>query len=585
MKLTNYASQAPWVALMISHAHSALIPRAFDVGQAVTTTSGIIQGHAAADRAEVSEYLGIPYAQPPIGDLRFAAPEPFLSNSSFTAGSYGLMCMRNAASANYSMLTAAGYNLTPGAEEYLNTIQGQGNDMGEDCLTLNVWTKPQVGEKTKAVLLFIHGGGFQGGSSHNAYLTGQHIADEEDVVVVSINYRTNVFGFPGLQPSVANVAPNAGLLDQRLAVEWARDNVAAFGGDPTRITLFGQSAGSTSISTYGYAYASDPIAHGFITQSGTADSFGTPTPNSTASFQALAVLLGCSNTTTTTPEALSAAAACIRAQPADSVLAAIAQIPATTSTLGTFAPTADGTTAFPDYAPLTSAGAFAAVPRLHGSDADDGNSFALDFALLGLVLPRAYWAWHTLAFFGCPTAAEAEGMAVARDPDMPSWRYIYVADYPNLRLTVNPSLGAYHGAELNPLFGTSEALGGKDTPAEAATGRYMRSAWAAFAKDPSSGLSGEDFGWPTLPVGDEAEAEAQTVLLGLGNSTTAVFEASSVRDSACPSVNGVLEAIGGIGGLYMLALVLAPALEGIEDGDVIAVGEAILAVASQYAGK
>lgn len=384
-----------------------------------------------------------------------------------------------------------------------------------------------------------------------------------------------MFGFPGLEPSVASVAPNAGLLDQRLAIEWARDNVAAFGGDPTRITLFGQSAGSTSISTYGYAYASDPIAHGLITQSGTADSFGNPATDSTASFQALSTILGC-NTTSSTPEGLAAAVSCIRAQPADAVSAAAAQVPSTTSALGTFAPTADNTTAFDDYTSLTAAGAFARLPRLHGSNSDEGGSFALDFALLGLVLPPAYWDWHTLAFFGCPTAASAEGMAQAA-PDVPAWRYMYVGDYPNMRLTVDPSLGAYHGAELNPLFGTSEALGGEDTPAEAAMGRYMRAAWAAFAKDPQGGLAGERFGWPVLPVDED---EAQIAVLGLGNTTEAVFQDSSVWDSACPSVMGVLETLGGIGGLLMLAPVLGQALDGIEDGDVIAVGEALLAVAS-----
>lgn len=585
MTLLRYTTQALGVALTISGAQCSVLPRTFDVGHQVNTTSGIIRGHAAANRSEVSEYLGIPFAQPPIGDLRFAAPQPLRSSLPVDASSYGLMCMRNAANPDYSVLTAAGFNLTPTAEEYLNTIQGQGNAMGEDCLTLNVWTKPQVGEKAKAVLFFIHGGGFQGGSSHNPFLTGQYFADEEDVVVISTNYRTNVFGFPGLQPSVANVEPNAGLLDQRLAIEWARDNVAAFGGDPERITLFGQSAGSTSISTYGYVYAKDPIAHGLITQSGTADSFGAPASDSTASFAAVATLLGC-NITSSTPEGLAAAVSCIRAQPAEAVSAAAAQVPSTTSVLGTFAPTADNKTAFAEYDSLTESGAFAQIPRLHGSNAQDGNSFAIDFALMGLVLPPAYWAWHTLAFFGCPTAASAEGLAGAA-PDVPAWRYVYAADYPNMRLTVDPSLGAYHGAELNPLFGTSEALGGRDTPAEAATGRYMRAAWAAFAKDPVNGLAGDRFGWPALPVEEEdasCEEEAQLVVLGLGNATEAVFQPSSAWDSDCPAVMGVLEALGGVGGLLMLAPFVGQALEGIEDGDVVAVGEALLAVAQAAAG-
>lgn len=159
MTLFKYTSQALGIVLTISSAQGSVLPRTFDIGQQVNTTSGIIQGHAAANRTEVSEYLGIPFAQPPVGDLRFAAPEPYRSSLEFDASSYGLMCMRNAGSSNYSVLTAAGYNLTPTAEEYLNTITGQGNAMGEDCLTLNVWTKPQVGEKSKAVLFFIHGGG------------------------------------------------------------------------------------------------------------------------------------------------------------------------------------------------------------------------------------------------------------------------------------------------------------------------------------------------------------------------------------------------------------------------------------------
>lgn len=159
MKFPSHTSLPIGLALAISHAQCSALPRTCDVGHQINTTSGIIVGHAATNRSEVSEYLGIPFAQPPVGSLRFAAPEPYRSSSIFNASSYGLMCTRNAAQPDYSILTAAGYHLTPTAEEYLNTIQGQGYAMGEDCLTLNVWTKPQVGEKAKAVLLFIHGGG------------------------------------------------------------------------------------------------------------------------------------------------------------------------------------------------------------------------------------------------------------------------------------------------------------------------------------------------------------------------------------------------------------------------------------------
>jgi carboxylesterase type B len=130
-----------------------------------------------------------------------------------------------------------------------------GNAQSEDCLTVNIWTKPQTGERNKgnltsptaffynadpyiAVLLWIYGGGFATGSANNPAYVGKYFADNEDVIVVSFNYRVNVFGFPGL-PGLPGVAQNAGLLDQRLAVEWVHENIEAFGGDPRRITIFG----------------------------------------------------------------------------------------------------------------------------------------------------------------------------------------------------------------------------------------------------------------------------------------------------------------------------------------------------------
>lgn len=100
--------------------------------------------------------------------------------------------------------------------------------VSEDCLNLNIWTKPQTGDKAKAVLLWLYGGGFALGSAKTLLYDGSTLADEEDVVVVTIDYRLHIFGYPG-GPDGA-VDQNPGLVDQRLATEWVRDNIGAFGG-------------------------------------------------------------------------------------------------------------------------------------------------------------------------------------------------------------------------------------------------------------------------------------------------------------------------------------------------------------------
>jgi cholinesterase len=169
----------------------------FSIGRTVNTTTGSITGHAADWKPEVSEYLGIPYAEPPIGNLRFAAPKPLKSSKSITATKFGLACPENIGGKASTMVGA-----------------------GEDCLTLNVWTKPQSGEKSKAVMIWIYGGGFGSGRSSTPTYNGARLADEHDVVVVSINYRVNLFGFPRA-PGLPDLNP--GLLDQRVGIEWAKD--------------------------------------------------------------------------------------------------------------------------------------------------------------------------------------------------------------------------------------------------------------------------------------------------------------------------------------------------------------------------
>jgi carboxylesterase type B len=111
--------------------------------------------------------------------------------------------------------------------------------------------------------------GFAGGNTNSSFTNGQHLAESEHLVVVTVNYRLNVFGFPG----APGVDTNLGLRDQRLAVEWVYGNIAAFGGDPKKIVISGQSSGGATADWWSYAYKQNPIAHGLISTSGNAFSF------------------------------------------------------------------------------------------------------------------------------------------------------------------------------------------------------------------------------------------------------------------------------------------------------------------------
>jgi carboxylesterase type B len=255
------------------------------IGRDATTSSGTIKGHASHWQPKVSEYLGIPYAQPPVGHLRWLAPKPFRGSGAFVAANYSASCPANIVRSSNTTINYDSFRQT-----LLGTVGQIGDVWDEDCLTLNVWTKRQAGEKPKAVLVWIYGGGFGSGNTNTPVYNGARLANDEDVVIVTLNYRLNIFGFPR-----ATFLPdlNLGLLDQRLAVEWVRDNIAAFGGDPKRITLFGQSAGGVSVDYYTYAWTKDPIATGFIPESGSASPIIARSTNASAAWYITSQHLGC----------------------------------------------------------------------------------------------------------------------------------------------------------------------------------------------------------------------------------------------------------------------------------------------------
>lgn len=158
------------------------------IGQTVQTSSGSVQGHASSQSPNVSEYLGIPFAQPPVGNLRFAPPTALNNTTGRTINgtNFGFSCLGS----QIYPVAANATGLTQQGREIYNEWNQIGDKFSEDCLTLNVWTKPQTGDARKAVLVWLYGGGFFTGSTSVPLYNGRVFADEQDVVVVSVNCRS-----------------------------------------------------------------------------------------------------------------------------------------------------------------------------------------------------------------------------------------------------------------------------------------------------------------------------------------------------------------------------------------------------------
>ena len=206
----------------------------------VKTHSGTVEGK---DDGKVKSFLGIPYAQPPIGDLRWKPPVPVAKWSGVKkATAFGSHCMQGNVFGDMVFHDPGG---------------------SEDCLTLNVWVPDKHVDPKLAVMVWIYGGGFVAGTTSEARQDGSHLA-QQGVIVVSMNYRLGVFGFFVNQElateSGHNSAGNYGLLDQLEALKWVHDNIAAFGGDPGNVTIFGESAGSFSVSSQ----MASPLAKGLF---------------------------------------------------------------------------------------------------------------------------------------------------------------------------------------------------------------------------------------------------------------------------------------------------------------------------------
>lgn len=227
----------------------------------VTTAEGDVIG-VRDDTASVDTFAGIPYAAPPVGSLRWKPPAPAPQRPSpLVADDFG----PSAVQPEPTFITRAATRvLDLPLEETL--LGGYATD--EDSLRLNIWRPSGVPVGTRPVLVYLHGGSFAAGSGALPAYDGTALASRGDIVVVTINYRLGVFGFLADDALGGSTTGNQGLLDQIAALHWVQDNIAAFGGDPGRVTVAGESAGSGSACILGASPLAAGLLHGIIGQSG-----------------------------------------------------------------------------------------------------------------------------------------------------------------------------------------------------------------------------------------------------------------------------------------------------------------------------
>lgn len=439
-------------------------------GPIAATSYGRLQGRQAEG---VNIWRGIPFAAPPVGALRFKAPQPPEPWDGIRdAASFGPVSHQ--------------------PPDTKGTRFGEPPLHSEDCLYLNVWS-PAEGGAGLPVMVWIHGGTFLTGAGSQPLFDGTSLAADGQVVVVTVNYRLGPFGFLHLSPLGGGLASNQGLLDQIAALEWVQDNIAAFGGDPGRVTVFGESAGSMSIA----ALLAMPAAKGLfaraIMQSGAAQSLA---PQQAEAVSA-ALLAELGIAPGGDPSALFTL-------PAEQVLEAAERmtLKLTGGSLSMlYQPVIEPQTLPVEPAAAIADGSAREVALLIGTNRDEGNLFfregspAPDFGqslkalemMMGIgslaeVAAEYPDSWQGQAeiltdlFFWSSSIAFAERQLT----HAPVWMYRFDWAVPG-----HPLLGkAVHGAEIAYAFNNLHLLrryGLEIDPAMCTLARAMQGAWIAFA--------------------------------------------------------------------------------------------------------
>jgi carboxylesterase type B len=476
--------------------NSQAIPRVY-------SPSGIYVGNSSI--SQLDQFLGIPYAKPPIGELRLTNPVFFQSTAT-------------------TVLNATAYG--PGCPQL--DIFAQYNGLSEDCLTLNVIRPSSISkDHLLPVLFFIHGGGNVNGQSllYNGTALVQHsVASKQPIIYVGINYRLAGFGFlssPALQDAGVS---NLGLKDQYVALQWVQRNIKSFGGDPNKVTIFGESSGAANCwAQLHYAYVrneTNQYFRGMITESGAPGSPGYPLAlDAEEGAPTYAEVL--EQTNCTGPESLE----CLRKTPYDIIAPIFVNLPTASYTV-------DSDWFDTNITYLVETGQFADIPVIHGSNLNEGSLFlpdVFDFpnrsALIDYVAPfvgsdidtashlvdvyfnssledlgkgvnadptapddfwaatavytDAYFDLGKLTFLGIASKkADTWGYSFRQQPPLSSLNLSY--EYPGLSSEYARRVGVYHGAELPYVFGEVTSLD-QHTQGDTDIAIAMMDAWISFA--------------------------------------------------------------------------------------------------------
>ena len=440
----------------------------------VTISPGRITGK---DLGEVQAWLGIPYAAPPVGELRWKPPQaPVAWEGVRAMEHYGAICMQGAGRASLQQLP-----------------------MSEDCLTLNVWA-PKHAEKA-AVMVWIHGGGFVEGSGALAAYAGTELA-RQGVVVVTINYRLGDFGLFAL-PALGDGGGSFALMDQVAALRWVKRNIAAFGGDPGNVTIFGESAGGSSVNFLMLSPEARGLFHKAIAESG-----GGP-----SRIETLDDLEGLEAGKTENWGASDAKA--LRALPASTILSA----PRRTG-LGAYEPVVDGKYVLDAPAVGFSKGRQAPVPFLAGANSFEASLMTMYGVTTESVLARVNREQVRRLYGDDPVKAARELFADAvflgparylamqmEKVKKPAYLYFFSYMFERRR---GQAQGAIHAGEIPFVFDQFPGVMGtvasaQDRKMAAAVSAY----WVQFAKTGNPNREGLPE-WPAYTPGTDRLLELGT---------------------------------------------------------------------------